>query len=117
MPALLKVHRSVGPPSGQNFKRPVSFETLVRSGPCHWGQSAAGEVKAIVKAKKGAPRTDFIFHLAGGREKLIKGAILRARHVNNFNESTGNFPWVSFGGFCGRGGNIGHFRLAAAEES
>src|SRR5689334_15964732 len=31
-----------GPPSGHSFNRPVSAETLVRAGPRHCGQSAAG---------------------------------------------------------------------------
>jgi hypothetical protein len=30
-----------GPPAGHSFNSPVSFETLLRSGPCHCGQSVA----------------------------------------------------------------------------
>src|SRR5206468_8459172 len=32
---------SLGPSYGQVLSRPVSLETLLRSGPCHWGQSSA----------------------------------------------------------------------------
>src|SRR5437879_3281093 len=45
-PPWSKVHSSVGPPLGQVFSRPVSFETSVRSGPRHAGQSAANVVPA-----------------------------------------------------------------------
>src|SRR5437667_11185803 len=40
-PVLRYVHRSGGPFLGQAVSRPVSFETPVRSGPRHCGQSAA----------------------------------------------------------------------------
>src|SRR3954465_12685170 len=37
----LAVQTQGGPFAGQSFNRPVSFEMLVRSGPCQPGQSAA----------------------------------------------------------------------------
>src|SRR5437762_22535 len=38
-PSPLAFHSSFGPPGGQLFSNPVSFETPLRSGPCHCGQS------------------------------------------------------------------------------
>src|SRR5262249_32059020 len=52
-PAFVQVHSSLGPPDGQLLSRPVSLETLVRSGPCHCGQP--GEVLfTVLVASSGA---------------------------------------------------------------
>src|SRR4029079_10950736 len=40
-PRSFTCHSSFGPPAGHCLSRPVSFETPLRSGPRHCGQSAA----------------------------------------------------------------------------
>src|SRR5947209_17778899 len=47
-PMPVNFQASGGPSLGHSLRRPVSFETAVRSGPCHCGQSSA---------KTGAPET------------------------------------------------------------
>src|SRR5260370_1013811 len=44
-------HTDGGPPEGQDFARPVSLETPVRSGPRHCGHSS--ELLGAVKAPRG----------------------------------------------------------------
>src|SRR5262249_47334179 len=44
----LTCQRSFGPSFGHSFSRPVSLEIPVRSGPRHWGQSAARAAVARV---------------------------------------------------------------------
>src|SRR5262249_23070544 len=53
-----------GPPAGQRLSRPVSFETSLRSGPRHWGQSAAQTSKALEKATTMNSNFVFICYLA-----------------------------------------------------
>src|SRR6266576_2716142 len=41
LPIPVAFHTSGGPSLGHSWRRPVSLETALRSGPCHCGQSAA----------------------------------------------------------------------------
>ena len=53
VPAPMPVtdHRSGGPDAGHCLSRPVSLETLLRSGPCHCGQSPAAASGLITMSR------------------------------------------------------------------
>src|SRR5258708_27580194 len=60
MPASRKVQRSLGPSFGHVLRRPVSLDTSVRSGPRHWGQSAAAASPAATR-RPGASQGSVFF--------------------------------------------------------
>src|SRR4051794_28680753 len=45
LPMPIAFHTSGGPSFGHSLRSPVSFETALRSGPCHCGQSSARAVR------------------------------------------------------------------------
>src|SRR6185295_6548535 len=46
LPSPVPFHASGGPSFGHSCSRPLSFETAVRSGPCHCGQSSPEAVES-----------------------------------------------------------------------
>src|SRR6476659_9865375 len=53
-PRPFAAQASGGPSFGHSFSRPVSLETELRCGPCHWGQSLAWATRADEKATAAA---------------------------------------------------------------
>src|SRR5690242_3668174 len=84
-----------GPPAGQDLRRPVSLERLVRSGPCHCGQSgstdaprSASEAEEIARVQKRRRfmRSSFssvCFHCTAVRWAWPDDCTLRLRSIGN----------------------------------
>ena len=64
VPRWVAVQMTRGPPAGHSFRRPVSFEMRVRSGPCHCGQSVAAWRTAVAKTIARASVKRLIMFLA-----------------------------------------------------
>src|ERR1051326_3594996 len=56
---------SGGPSLGPSFSRPVSFEMLLRSDPCHCGQSLADAERRRINVEPRHPSRGFAFILCG----------------------------------------------------